>query len=319
MLPNGARSDDDNDFELTHLYFMDQQGVLKLPYPRIVEIWKANMNAGIWFANEKARKLMDQGVMPPATGDVANNEFASYNLSAQFCMESYGMIAPGMPQTAADIGIHYAHIAVSGEPIHAAQFWTSLISLSAFHQGTTEQLLDEALKAIDPASAHAQVVRDAIQAYRDNPDDWMAARQTIYEKWLVQRKWNRNSTPSNGGMVVLALLYGKGDFYKSLQYAMALGLDADCNAAAVGALLGVRMGHKQIAALPGYKMPDLYLNKTRPQLPAEMKVSEQADLLMRVCEKVILEHGGEKVEIEGQPGYRIVLQDPKIIESLEKK
>ena len=64
----GARSDDDNDFEWTHLWFMDKEGVLKLPYPRIVEIWKANMNAGIWVANKKARELMDQGVVPPETG-----------------------------------------------------------------------------------------------------------------------------------------------------------------------------------------------------------------------------------------------------------
>ena len=45
---------------------MDKEGVLKLPYPRLVEIWKANMNQGIWVANKRARELMDQGVVPPA-------------------------------------------------------------------------------------------------------------------------------------------------------------------------------------------------------------------------------------------------------------
>ena len=39
-------------------------------------------------------------------------------------------------------------------------------------------------------------------------------------------------------MVCLALLYGKGDFYRTLQYAMALGYDADCNAATAGAIVG---------------------------------------------------------------------------------
>ncbi|MCX6630699.1 MAG: hypothetical protein NTW28_24035, partial [Candidatus Solibacter sp.] len=113
FLPQGARSDDDNDFEWTHLWYMDREGVIKLPYPRIVEIWKANMNQGIWVANKKARDLMDQGTVPPDTGSVALNPHAWYNLSAQFCTESYGMIAPGMPQTAAGIGLHYAKIAVS--------------------------------------------------------------------------------------------------------------------------------------------------------------------------------------------------------------
>src|SRR5512134_1525535 len=32
FLPRGARSDDDNDFEWTHLFFMDREGALKIPY-----------------------------------------------------------------------------------------------------------------------------------------------------------------------------------------------------------------------------------------------------------------------------------------------
>ena len=63
-------------------------------------VWKANMNKGIWVANRQARRLMDQGVMPPETGSTALNPYADYNLSGQFCVESYGLIAPGMPQTA---------------------------------------------------------------------------------------------------------------------------------------------------------------------------------------------------------------------------
>jgi hypothetical protein len=64
-------------------------------------------------------------------------------------------------------------------------------------------------------------------------------------------------------------------------------------------------------------MPDRYVNKTRPSLPAECKVSEQAETLMRVCERVILAHGGERIEVDGQPGYRVRLQPPRLISSLE--
>jgi hypothetical protein len=319
LLPEGARSDDDNDFELTHLYFMDKEGTLKIPYDRIVAIWKANMNKGIWVANKNARELMDKGIVPPATGDPKNNKAASFNLSGQFCVEAYGMISPGMPQAAADLGIYYAHIAVSGEPIQATQFWTALISLNAFHEGPLEEVIQEAAQAADPQSAMAEVVRDALKVRRENPEDWKAARKVFYDKWLVERKWNGNATPTNGGMTLLALLYGKGDFYKSLQYAMALGLDADCNAATVGAVLGVRMGYRKIAALPGFKMPDTYKNLTRPELPKEMKVSEQAELFLRVCERVILEHGGRKTVVDGKPGYRVLLQEPKLLEPLPPK
>jgi hypothetical protein len=316
FLPGGARSDDDNDFEWTHLWFMDKEGVLKLPYPRIVEIWRANMNQGIWVANRKARELMEEGVIPPETGSLDRNPHAGYNLSGQFCVESYGLLAPGMPQTAADIGLHYARIAVSGEPLQATQFWTSLISLLAFHEGTLDQALLRTLAAVDPRSAMAAVVGEARRLYQQHPQDWKTARQAFREEWAVRRNWNGNSTPVNGGMVLLALLYGQDDFYRTLQYAMALGYDADCNAATAGAVLGYRLGFRHLAALPQFRMPDRYLNKTRPSLPAESKVSDQAQTLLRVCERVILANGGERVELNGQPGYRIRLQDPHVLTGL---
>ncbi|MHC1769275.1 MAG: ADP-ribosylglycohydrolase family protein [Verrucomicrobiia bacterium] len=317
FLEQGAHSDDDNDFEWPHLWHMDREDMLKLPYPRLVEIWKANMNQGIWVANKRARDLMDQGLVPPATGSPLANPHAGYNLSGQFCVEAYGMIAPGMPQTAAELGLHYARIAVSEEPLQATQFWTSLISLMAFHEGPLETALDTALAAVDPASAMAEVVTDARRLHREHPGDWKTARQAIHEKWVKQKKWNMNSTPSNGALVLLALLYGEGDFYKTLQYAMALGYDADCNAATAGAVLGTRLGFRHLAALPQFRMPDRYLNKTRPSLPAECKVTEQAETLMRVCERVILAEGGERIEVKGQPGYRVRLQPPRPISRLE--
>jgi hypothetical protein len=316
FLAQGARSDDDNDFEWPHLWFMDKEGSIKLPYTRIVEIWKGNMNSGIWVANKKARELMDQGVVPPETGTVARNPHAWYNLSGQFCVESYGLIAPGMPQTAADIGLHYARIAVSEEPLQAAQFWTSLISLCAFHEGSPEAALQLALHAVDPKSAMAEVVADTRRAFNAHPDDWKAARQEIHAKWLRQRHWNDNSTPVNGAAVCLALLYGRDDFYHTLQYAMALGYDADCNAATAGTVVGMRIGFKRLAALRQFRMPDRYVNKTRPQLPAECKVSDQAETLLRVAERVILANGGERVTIAGQPGYLIKLQPTTVVERL---
>lgn len=316
FLEPGARSDDDNDFEWTHLWFMDQEGVLKLPYTRIVEIWKANMNTGLWVANKRARELMDQGIVPPQTGSTALNPHASYNLSGQFCVESYGLIAPGMPRVAADLGLHYARVAVSGEPLQAAQYWTSLVSLMPFHDGPIEAAIDAAYAAVDPDSAMAQVIADARHLHADHPKDWKAARQAIHERWIKPGKWNTNSTPANGAFVLLALLYGQGDFYRTLQYAMALGYDADCNAATAGAVLGARLGFRHIAGLPQFKMPDRYLNRTRPDLPAESKVSAQAETLMRLCERVILANGGERIEVNGQPGYRIRLQTPWLIEAL---
>jgi hypothetical protein len=115
-------------------------------------------------------------------------------------------------------------------------------------------------------------------------------------------------------MVILALLYGGGDFYKTGQYAMALGYDADCNAATACAVVGTRIGFSAIEKLPGYHMPDHYLNLTRPQLPHECKVSDQTAVMLRLCEKLILANGGEEMERDGKVVYRIRLQTPRLLE-----
>lgn len=316
MLPDGARTDDDNDFEWTHLYFMDREGQLLLPHERVVEIWKANMNTGLWVANLRARELMDEGLVPPATGEGAHNQFAWFNLSGQFAVEAYGLIAPGLPRTAAEIGLHYAKIAVSGEPLQATQYWTSLISLATVDDRPLPVLMTEALAAVDEDSAMAEVIHDALGEHAANPVDWKAARRAVDAKWRIERRWNGNSTPTNGGLVALALSYGVGDFYRTLQYAMALGHDTDCNAATAGAVLGAQLGYERVAATPGFRMADRFVNYTRPQLPAETSVSEQVGMLMRVCERAILSQGGEIVNVAGQPGYRYERQPVQNLERL---
>ena len=84
-----------------------------------------------------------------------------------------------------------------------------------------------------------------------------------------------------------------------------MGHDADCNAATAGTIVGVRVGYKRIAALPGFQMPDVYQNvrsgkHLRSELPEQMKVSEQVELMLRLAERVILANGGQKIEIDGK-------------------
>ena len=58
-LPEGARTDDDTDLEWVYITEMQKSGRLYVPEERIVELWKAHVNRGIWCANLYSRKLMD--------------------------------------------------------------------------------------------------------------------------------------------------------------------------------------------------------------------------------------------------------------------
>lgn len=54
---------------------------------------------------------------------------------------------------------------------------------------------------------------------------------------------SRCDAPNNIGIAVIGLLYGGGDFGKSICIAVNCGEDTDCSAGFAGALLGVVMGN----------------------------------------------------------------------------
>ena len=69
----------------------------------------------------------------------------------------------------------------------------------------------------------------------------------------IHREWNDYDahdwchTISNALIVVAALLYGNGDFGKSICMAVETGFDTDCNGATVGSVLGMLLGDSAIS------------------------------------------------------------------------
>jgi len=47
-LPNGARTDDDTDFEWVYVKVMQDENTIYLSQERLAELWKERINRGIW-------------------------------------------------------------------------------------------------------------------------------------------------------------------------------------------------------------------------------------------------------------------------------
>ena len=56
-------------------------------------------------------------------------------------------------------------------------------------------------------------------------------------------------------MIILSLLYGEGDFQRTLMVANTAGWDTDCNSGNVGCLMGIRNGLAGIDAGPDWRGP----------------------------------------------------------------
>jgi len=298
---NGARSDDDTDIEYVYLHALEERG-LDLSYGEVAEEWMDHIHGRIWVANARALELMREGLLPPATGHPSNNDKAWFNLSGQFTQELWGMISPGMPATAQRFADKFAHVVVYGESIMAAHYFCVMYA-EAFFENEVRRLIAKGLSALPADSEYRQAISDCVAWHREYPEDWREARDALHKKY--RKKWNPNSSVLNGGACTLGLLYGAGDFEKTILLICSMGYDADCNAATVGGLLGVVNGASGLPKRWVEPLKDTYRNVTRDNLPKQEKVSSIARRIAAIGERNILSNGGRIETIDGRKVYRI--------------
>jgi hypothetical protein len=320
-LPDGARTDDDTDIEWIYLTHMGSQHTLILPPDRITDLWKTHINRGIWCANLYARRLMDLGIEPPLTGHIAINPWSNFNISGSFLAETWALISPGMPQTAAKIALNFTHVSIDGEPAQTTQFVTAMISTSFFERDINK-IIDNGLGAVDPRSVIHGIAKD-VRAWHDaHHEDWRATRLKIRDKYTHYNgeMADRNGYELNTAATIAALLYGRGDFEETLRMAFNFGWDADNNAATVGSILGVIKGRAWMDTR-GWNIKDVYKNTTRDEMPDNETISGFAKRASYTAGLVIVQNGGQGIFIQNRnvrvlDSYRIKLQESRNIEPL---
>lgn len=230
-LPN-----DDLDLQLIWLCAMEEIGPYQLTARELAEYWIAFIpphwnEYGIGKANLKS------GILPPLCGE-HNNEFWRHSNGAWIRSEIWACLAPGCPEVARRYAFEDACIDHGmGEGTVAEQFTATMESL-AFFRSDLRGILNDALAAIPADSRVAKSVKFVMDSY-DAGADWKDVRNALVEQ---NADLGVFQAPSNVGYVVLGLLYGEGDFKKSLLTAVNCGDDTDCTGATVGAFLGILYG-----------------------------------------------------------------------------
>lgn len=315
-LPEGAWTDDDTDIEWVYVVEMQRRSAILLSPRQIVEAWQRHINRRIWCSNQYVRQLMDLGLEPPLTGYIQLNPWADFNLSGQFVSETWGLIAPGMPQTAARIALHYTRVGIDLEPAQLTQLFAAMIS-QAFFSADLAEILDGGIAAVDPKSVMRQIVVDVRTWYCENPSDWRRTRRLIQQKYgrYGGAMADRNGVELNGAATIAALLYGRGDFVATVRHAFNLGWDCDNNAATSGTILGVMKGYRWIAS-QAWNIRDRFRNTSRDNMPEDETISSFGDRLVTLADRVILEHGGSVGQTPRGRVYRIRREDTRNVEPL---
>lgn len=310
---NGVFSDDDTDIEYMYLLTMEEKGV-EPTYGDLAERWKHHVRERVWLANRAALAAMHYGYTPPVTGDKKYNPHW-FQIDPQLINEIWAVTAPGMIEYAVKKSGWAAQIMDDDWGIEPTIHYAAMYA-AAFFESDIHKLIDIGTRALPSNSRFAKTVEDMKALYRKYPDEWKKAREEMAKKYYhnepldTKTIWNANL---NGACGILALLYGDGDFQKTLDLACAMGFDADNQAATMSGLMGVVLGtdgipHDLIYPFPDLKWDepfnDLYKNVSRYDMP-DASLKDMAKRMAKQGEKIILKYGGKKITESGEEFYLI--------------
>ncbi|HJN51785.1 MAG: ADP-ribosylglycohydrolase family protein [Pseudomonadales bacterium] len=205
----------------------------------------------LWHANYAARRALRRGVPATESGTPAVNPHVN-DIDFQIEADFVGLLTPGMPNTATELAQRVGRVMNGGDGILGGVFVGGLYS-AAFFQDDPRKILEASLALLPPESLYARIISDTLRWSADNPDNWLATWQLIEDQYGSRDVCPQGAGVAfnidahlNGAYIALGLLYGDGDFEKTIKISTRAGQDSDCNPASAGGVLGVVLGYERI-------------------------------------------------------------------------
>jgi len=305
----GAFSDDDTDVEYMYLLQMQKFGP-EPSYAQLREAWMYHIRDRVWLANRAALGLMHFGYTPPYTGSKQLNPHW-YQIDPQLINEIWAVTAPGMVGYAASKSDWAARITSDDWGVEPTILYGAMYS-AAFFENDMDKLIRIGLDALPVGGRFTATVKEMIALHEKYPTNWKASWKEMAQKYYVSEPdltktiWNANL---NGACAILAMLYGEGDFQRTLDLSCAMGFDADNQAATVAGLMGIINGMKKLPEnlylpIEGWKKPfnDKYINITRYDLP-DANISTIIDQTLKEAIDLVILKGGK---LSGKTGKEVL-------------
>ncbi|MEM1338997.1 MAG: ADP-ribosylglycohydrolase family protein [Bacteroidota bacterium] len=315
----GADDDTDIEYMYQHLLFVNQTS--ELTAEQIREGWlkhiKSDEENYLWVSNQRAFDLMQEGVLPPETGDPKNNEHYEM-IDAQLTTEIFGLFSPARP----DIANKIAHLPIQtiarAEAEDISKFYVSMYSLSSMNSRETMRkrilwMAKEARKVL-PDSTYPAKMYDYIQKLYSSGIPWEQTRDSIYYKYQVKEDDGYNITSKNlycngcfaAGInfaaSLVSLFYGEGDLKKTIKIGTLTGWDSDNPTATWGGLIGFMIGKDGIEETFHSTLSNQFnIHRTRQNFPVEGNDTFENMALkgLTVVDNVVKNEIGGTIDPEG--------------------
>lgn len=289
------QGNDDLYVEMTFLASMEKYGTDVSSRQAGIDF--ANSGYGLWAANKSGRANLRFGIAPPESSHPHYN-FNCEDIDYQIEADYSGIIAPGMPQVAIELGEKFGRLMNYGDGLYGGQFVGGMYA-TAYFTNDIPEIISAGLECIPLECNYAKCVRDVINWHSQYPDDWEKCWEEIMEKYYrtldnqpfhKQNKdaWVGIDAKINGAYIVLGLLYGEGDMDKTIIYSMRCGLDSDCNPSNAAGILATTIGYE--------KLDDKYkagLDETRKFSYTDYDFIDLLRVSENFAREFIVQNGGE--------------------------
>lgn len=184
-----------------------------------------------------------RGIRAPQSGSAAQNTVAvAEQIGGQIFIDTWGLVAPGNPELAAQLASKAASVTHDGNGIYGGVFVACAIS-AAFVERDIRRVIETALSFIPSDCEYTRAVRAVLDFHDRHPGShWRDCFEYVHDNFGYDRYPGLCHIIPNCAVMALAMAYGNGDFDDTLNICNMCGWDTDCNVGNVGAIMGVLCG-----------------------------------------------------------------------------
>ncbi|WP_084161530.1 ADP-ribosylglycohydrolase family protein [Nocardia sp. BMG51109] len=232
---DGCPRDDALDYTVLGLHLLEQHGT-GFTAGDVAAGWLERLPFLQTYTAERVayRNLID-GWTPPATARFRNpyREWTGGMSRADI----YGYVCPDDPVRAADLAARDAALSHTGNGVWAAM-WAAALIAASFGAADPLSAITAAQQVIPENSRLARALAQVIDDHRRGVG-WEQAIATVH---TGHEHYNWMHAVGNSCLVAAGLLWGAGDFGRTIALTVQGGWDTGCNGATAGSVSGILLG-----------------------------------------------------------------------------
>ncbi len=239
---DGMPVDDDTNYTVLYQEIIEKYGRDFTPFD-VSRAWLNYQPKDAYCTAERVAFCNFVKGYEPSQSAVYKNPYREW-IGAQIRADYFGYINPGNPELAAEMAWRDASISHTKNGIYGEMFVAAMLACAA----ETDNIKDIILGGLAEIP-HTSRLYEEIMLVLDGFEKGVskeACFKSIHEKYDEHITHDWCHTISNAMIVAASLLYGGGDFGRSICMSVDCGFDTDCNGATVGSILGMAYGIEHI-------------------------------------------------------------------------